>query len=370
MKIRPTTKVIATTVGLGLAIWGGMELWAVLQTNGANLEPVKAGKINLIVVDPKTGYSVRVANSVAQLFPVSKGGLSGEASSGQEGQSRRLPIRELIRSLDGDPEALAFLTESVNNLNQGDAPLSDVVWTADDVKLALAGDVAKVKKLESDLNMKLDGTPLDSVGMYAMRNGITIQVPVKLTVPKFKEPVWSTIRLPYQPRFCKQVVDVIDKRFNPSKAYIIGTYSDEVRKMVESKTQEDIASALKDMVADERAARYAQTVDQILPGDIIMVNDSMLESARYRSYKDEKQRELYTLLLTVNDEARRKLWKYSRQTKDFALLVVVEGVAVSAPKIGTQLAERTVVIDGLRDKRLVQDSVDKINQVIQTRTKP
>lgn len=369
MKLRPTTKMILSVIGIGAAIWLGMEGWALVQTGSASLEPVEPGRVNLIVVDPNTGYSVRVANSVAQLVPVSSTGLGGSASGAQEGQSRRLPIRELIASFNGDSKALSYLTESVNDLNQEDDPLSDVVWSADDIRLALEGDPAKKQKLEADLNMHLDGKPLSSVGMYAVRNGITVEVPLSVKVPTLDKPVGTNIRLRYQPRFCKELVDVIDKRFNPSQGFVVGTYTDQVKKLMAAGSFQNIADELKNLIAEDRVNKYSAVVEKILPGIVVMVNDSMIESASLRTYKDEKQRDVFSLLLNVDDTARRKLWKYSRQTKDFALIVVVDGVAVAAPKIGTQLAERTVVIDGLKDKRLVTDSVDKINQATQARTK-
>jgi hypothetical protein len=42
---------------------------------------------------------------------------------------------------------------------------------------------------------------------------------------------------------------------------------------------------------------------------------------------------------------------------------VVDGVAVAAPRVGTELAQTHLTISNLPDERIVKDAVDKINSV-------
>lgn len=370
MKMNPSVKVslVALSVAAAgyLAFWG----WSEVQIGGFNPEPIQPGEVSLIAVDTGLGYRVRVANAVAQLVQVDEAQLSGR-SSGAEGDTedvRRIPIRELLRSLQFDEKALGHLVATVNNLNIDDVAPSDNVWKAEDLQKALEGDPSLKARLVADLNVNLDGSPTDEIRFSNILNGILIDLPVPVQVPAGDSTKTLTARvpIPYQPAFTKRVADVIGKRFNPTEEFITGNYRVLAQDILDGVTpKENVARAIQNLISDQKKKSLAEKPERILQGSKVLVNDTMVNGARLSSYKDEKEREFFNITLDLTEEGRKRLWKYSRDTEGFALLLVVDGVAVAAPRITTPLTDRQVTITALRDRRLSNDSVQKINAIAQ-----
>ena len=74
----------------------------------------------------------------------------------------------------------------------------------------------------------------------------------------------------------------------------------------------------------------------------------------------ETGKPLYDLVLDLNDEGRDRLWKYSRNKVGTQLLLIVDGVAIAAPRVRHELAQKTVTITQMPDKALIQDAIDDI----------
>lgn len=398
MKIRSSTKFVLSTVALGAVIWGGMEGLALLQTAGVDLASMEPGKVNLIWVDPKIGYHVKVTNAVANLYQGSAGSFESPGKP-TEGGGKRLPIVEMLASLQGDAKALGTFVEVVNQMNQSDEPLSANEWLAEDVTKALEGDAALRQKLEADLNIGLDGVPTRSASYYALNNGITILLKVKAHVPQHPklDGLVTTVRIRYQPKLSKDVMEVLDWKVNPSPAEIAGIYSEKARPIWDYQAElakhggsllgkdEDVVNAFNKLVAtgkiappldirsdlmervsDANSKQIGSTAEKILSGINVLVNEDEISGCEIASNADRESGELYDLKLSLKEGGRKRLWKFSRQEKDFVLLVIVDGVAIAAPHIGTQLAGSEVTISNLRDKRLTESAAEKIKKFAQS----
>ena len=82
-----------------------------------------------------------------------------------------------------------------------------------------------------------------------------------------------------------------------------------------------------------------------------------------------------------------QLWKYShdnkkpgrtdnflnlfrsknRAAKGFQLLFIVDAIAIAAPEITSDLAERKILIKGVPSKELVENAVNLLNEAVQSR---
>lgn len=368
--MRPSLKVgltVAAVVAvLGGAYWGYGEI----QLQNFNPKPIKPDEVSLIAVNTDIGFGIRVANGVAQLVKVEGGGQGFAAPDTTEATSdaRRIPMRELLESLQGNEKSLVRLVAVLNNIDLDDLQPGTNTWTAADLDAALAGDVFLEKKLTEDLNVQLDGTPLSEIRLSAVLNGIQILVPVSVNVNIEGENRTLVAQLPvsYQPAMTKKVAQIIEKIFEPSRPEIIGNYREVALTYTnDPATKEDVRKSLSNLISDSKKKSLAQGPEQVLQGATVLVNNSMVDGAKYTTRNDDKGNPIYTIRLTMNEEGRKRLWKYSRNSKGSNLLVVVNGVAIAAPKITTELAGRELDLTDLREKRLVEDAVDTINELKQ-----
>ncbi len=69
------------------------------------------------------------------------------------------------------------------------------------------------------------------------------------------------------------------------------------------------------------------------------------------------------LTIEMTDEGRRRLWQYSEDKIGTQLLLIVDGVAIAAPKISHELAQGELTITQMADEGLVkEDTVNAINK--------
>lgn len=368
MKINPSVKVSIAALaifGLGYAAyWGFGEA----QLSGFEPEPIKPGQVNLVAFKTDTNLRIRVANRMAQLVELnnSSGDLAaGDMNDADISDAKRIPIREFLEVLQGDEEALGEFITTLNGL-RGDEPLpaDAVVWSADDLQKALDGDPDLVAKLEQDIHMKLDGMPLGSVQMSAILNGIIVELPVPVQVPiegKMQTLV-GVVQEPYRPRFSIALENSLQEDFEPSQSKIVGNYQELAKPILSGENSpENVRRELERLVGPERKKSLAEKPERLLQGAQVLVADSLFEGASYETYEDDRGEKTYNLKIKVNEEARKRLWKYSRDTKGFELLVVVDGIAVAAPRIITELSGREVTVSKLKDKALAERTVEAIN---------
>ncbi|MCA0361083.1 MAG: hypothetical protein LCH41_08520 [Armatimonadetes bacterium] len=372
MKLNASFKASLIALAVGGALYGGYWGWGEMQVRNFNPAPIQPGRVTMVAMNTDAGFRVQVANAVAQLVQVNESsGGNQRASSQEEGEdARRIPVKELFESLQGDAKALGVLVTRLNRIDDSQITPDLTVWTSEDLQKALAGDPALSQKLREDLNVELDGTPLPEVRLRSLLNGIVIDFPVPLQVPIEGETktITARVRQIFQPAFAKQVSEVIEKKFQPTQQFIVGNYQELAMKISRGETsKENVKAAIEQIISENRQKSLASKPEQILLGAEVLVNDSMLTKASYRSYKDDKEKELYSLQIGLTDEGRKRMWKYSRNTKGFALLVVVDGIAIAAPRISTELAQSEVSISGLRDKTLVEEAVKAISEVAGTK---
>lgn len=363
--MKPSLKVGLFCAGVAALIYGGY--WAYSEASLANFEatPIKPGTVTFVALNLEGRYAVRVANSTAQLVQLPPGSQKFEAPRDKtEEQARRIPIRELLESLQGNVQSLVYLTAVLNNIDLDSIQPGMVHWSEEDLSAALAGDKKLRAKLEQDLNVELDGTPLEQIRMSSILNGVVVdvKVPIKVSVGGDLQTLVATIPIQYRPRFAKVVADEFNKRFNPPREFIIGNYKSKADEVLSGKTsREDVVSSLRAITDEQFKQKLAEQPEQLLSRARVLINDSHVVGAESFEGKDDKGKDVISMRIDLTQEGRKRLWKYSRERKGFALLVVVDGVAIAAPRITTELNESSVNLTGLREKRLVDDSLRVID---------
>ena len=361
MKNISSIKVAIIGLSILAAVWGGWWLYAEWRLSGYELATIPPGEVNLVAISPKAGYKIIVSNQIAYLAEVGVDADTGamEAGSDSLANAPRLPLKELLQTLQGNEEALGTLIERLNKWNETDIYMDAPVWRAEDIRLALDGDEELQQKLIADLNVDLDGLPLDTINMRAIRAGILIDSPVKLTLQIGAEARNMTARVQelYKPVFCRTVTTRLERKFVQTDPIVTGVYLEVARPIIDDGSGEDVRRSLSNKISSDRLQSLTEKPLQVLQKTVILLNEDFITSASYKSYEAGERHVFSDISLKLTDDGRMRVWKYSRDNPGLQLLFIHDNIAIAAPVIETELIERTVTIRRIPNEGLVQDAV-------------
>lgn len=374
MKLHKEHKIAIGFVALVAGGYFGYQGYAAYQVDRAEFAKIQPGRASIVGISAGAGYRIIVANQVAQLLQSSGENFesafdyTAENDSEGSGNKKRVPLRELLQTLQGNEEALGkFITSMNDDLKRMEMPTSEVLWSAEDIQKALDGDAILRTKLESDLNVRLDGTPLDQIRMKSLRNGIVMVCKVPVTVAVAGEPreMVGTIKIPYRPNFIIEVEKRFEKEFEVTPEKVKGNYLALATELQDNPAaKENVANSLRDWInRDNLVARYAADPSRILGNADIVLNETFIEGASFMERDAPEGKKLYDIEIKLTDEGRRRLWKYSRKKMGSQLLFIVDGIAIAAPRIRHELAQSTIHITQIPDRSLVEDAVEMINSL-------
>lgn len=329
---------------------------------------ISPGNVNIVGVDPGAGYRIIVANDIAQLVQAS-GDFEGKETEGggaTEGAIKnRLPIREMLESLQGNERALSAFVTRLNDLQENENwPSERVVWTEDELRKALGGDREAEKRLVSDLNVRLDGTPLPGLRFSALENGIIIEtrVPIQVSVAGTLKTLYATVQEPYRPRFLRAVEDSYEGK-NISREDQLGFYAQEAKVLLEDpKQRENVREVLLSKISPELAKERAVNPERVLKLAEVVVNESFVQGASYDRVDMMDGKPRFNLRLRLSDEGRKRLWQFSKRRMGSHILLTVDGIPITAARIQHQLSDSQVVLTQMPDEVLVREAVDAINE--------
>lgn len=367
-KMRSSTKIaIAFAALMGGGYYGYKAISGYLLDR-IKFDPIKPGNVNIVGVDTSKGYYIVVANQIAQLVMGEIGNFQAgdpDESASSDSERKRVPIHDLLKSLQGDEMALGKFIMSMNNMSDRDFPAYPRIWKSEDVERAIESDPELLAKLEQDLNVKLDGTPLETVRISALEEGIVLDSPVEVEaqVGAERKRLVGRVQQQYSPRFCMNVWDSVSQKSNLTQNVIIGSYREAARAIfADPKLKEDVKESILGRISPQRMANLARIPQTILDSAQVIVNDGLIERAEYESYRTNDGKTLFNINLFLNEEGRKRLWQYSKRQPNAQLLFTWEGIAIAAPRIRGELALSKVTISQLADETLVRDAVDSINQ--------
>ncbi len=366
MKIRSSIKI---ALGFGVIVstgYFGWQLYAGMTIDKLTFGPIKPTRVNIVGIAADSGYRILVANHAAQLI---RGGSesfqsnSGPETGGDPSEKKRVPMREMLMALQGDEKALGQFIAIMNEMQETtDWPTERIVWKESEIRQALNGDPILKEKLEKDVNVRLDGTPLKQISLTAHENGIIIEtlVPCKVQVGANIVEMMGPIQVPYRSSLSKSIAKQLEeKSYDAEKlgAY----YAVESQKINDgSSRKENVADSLKRIIDPATNAELARPAQQVLQSAMVVINDQLIDTASYRNYQVGRDN-LNDITIELNNEGRKRLWQYSRKRVGSQLLLIVDGVAIAAPKISHELAQGELQITQMPDKILVEDAVAAIN---------
>lgn len=368
MKIRNSTKIAFGFVAVTVGAYFAYQSWSDRHAFERKLEPIGPKKVNLIGIAPGSGYQIIVANQMAALTQAENDqfGMPDDRSGmGEVSGRKRIPIRELIRSLQGDEAAFSELLMKMNDVDQSTLPRPEIVWTAADLRKALDGDSELKAKLESQLNMTLDGVPLPQLSKDALFDGIWIRTPVtmEVTIAQEKRTLTGFIQRPYRPSLLRALEEKTREKFDLTDALLAGYYRELAQPIWDGEApNESIRQHLESRIDTDHLGDLTAAPQRIIQDSEFVINEEHIESVSYSSYAGGRGATLHDLKLKLTEEGRIRLWQYSRKPGGMGsqLLFVVDGIPIAAPRVTTDLSGREVTIRQLPDEGLVKDAISLI----------
>lgn len=368
---RASTKIVIGFVIILAAIFGGSNLYSNYRISKMTFDPIAPGEVNIVGVDVGKGFRIIVANQIAQLVerdPGSDDQVNADHAQAEDSNKRRVPIREMLQSLQGNEEALGKFVMTINGLSENDLPAHRVIWDDSDIQKAFDGDPVLKKKLESDLNMNLDGSPMNEFRPSAMWDGIVLRahVPVNVKVGKEMKKLIAPVLIPYKTGLMAGLDRELGQESNLTREKMAGHYAAAVQKLLETKKKEDLKEPIMSVIGTKHIEELAAGPERILGSATVVLNENQITKASYDSY-DSPRGKMHNLNIELNSEGVDRMWSYSRGRVGSQLLVVANGIAIAAPKISHELSASSLQIDKLQDEVLVRDAVDMINKRKETK---
>jgi hypothetical protein len=130
--------------------------------------------------------------------------------------------------------------------------------------------------------------------------------------------------------------------------------------MQDGQTTENVTDSLKARFADSQKKELAFNPARLISSAFVVASDQHFAGAKATHYKDNRGYPRSDLAITMTEAGRKRLWKYSVDRSGFQLMLIVNGVAIAAPRITTELAERTINIVALPDPPLATTAEQEI----------
>jgi hypothetical protein len=296
---------------------------------------------------------------------------SPEKNEGSADQDkRRIPLRDMLGALQGNTSAMGRFVMTMNQISDASLPPYPIVWQSKDIQSALDGDAALSRKLEQNMNVRLDGSPTETLRFAAILEGIVIESPVTVSIVKQGKvsKVTGKMREEFRPRFMKDLESQIAEEGNLTKEMMRTKYIVSARKLLDNPSScENIRSSLQARISESRLKQMAELPEKLLNSITVIVNDNFIEDGSFSSYEGTDGKSQHNMTIKLNEDGRRRLWQYSAKHRGEQLLIVWNGIAIAAPRMDQAIPFADVQIKQISDQGLIEDTLDAIKRLNQNR---
>ncbi|MFW5697208.1 MAG: hypothetical protein ACOCX1_01460 [Fimbriimonadaceae bacterium] len=374
-KLNPSIKFALLVAAVLAVAFFGYHLYGDYRLRDVELAEIQPSEVTILALQPGAGYRILVSNEVAKLAQVRGAGedISGASIENLETDNASiLPISAMLGSMQGDQESLNRFVMSLNELGGDNLPAlrEGRTWTAEQLREVLdGGDPELREELEADLNVTLDGMPLDQINLASVQNGIVIDspVPVEVSIGGEVRTFEARVQQAFQPSFTRRFESQLENEdVDISEERIAALYASLMRQILEPEqfenpmNRQDVAEAIERLIDPDYLAEYAEAPERVLRNATTVLNNEYIVGASYEQESTNRRDESYKLNIEVNEEGRMRMWKYSHDNPSFQLLLIVDGAAIAAPVISTELRQSPITITRISNERLIKNAVDKM----------
>jgi len=356
--------------GLAFAGCRMYTLYVILPKHYPRLTP---GKVNLIGIRLSRERLV-VSNGAVRLelggdreFGSDQPQTEDDTSDEPIGSSKSgsVPMYAIIGALQMRPQDGSDLVSALAGLDSAEIPPKDLVWTAEDVRKALAGDPVLKPRLEDDLCQALDGGLLPRFRVSRIRSGIFIQLMVPIQVPSEGKPktLLAPVVVPFSTELTARIRSnrQIQNKYQPSAATWRGVYEEEAANLQKGAHQSP-AEQLKKVVDEKSIEAMGEPAGRLLSRIEVLSTEEQITSGTVETSPKPNSSGTYsTIRLSLTEEGRNRLWQYTFRHPGCQLLFVYDGVAIAAPFVESEMKYSTVAITNVTDEVTAREAVEWIN---------
>jgi hypothetical protein len=166
---------------------------------------------------------------------------------------------------------------------------------------------------------------------------------------------------PYKPSFIRTVEGRYKDKSRVDDAMIAGYYADEARAILDNPSKrENVGESLRRLYSKETMEKRLELPRHLLANATVVVNERFITDASYRTYPGNDGKALNDLTVSLNNEGRKRLWKFSLNRVGDQILLIANDVAIAAPRIEHELALNELTVTQMPDEVLVRDAVESI----------
>ena len=148
---------------------------------------------------------------------------------------------------------------------------------------------------------------------------------------------------------------------NLTREKMLGHYTAAAKTMIKENKKEPIVETIQTLIGEKHLNELSAGPERVLSSATVIVNEDQVTKASYDTY-DSPRGKMNNLQIELTPEGADRMWSFSRGRVGTQLLVVANGIAIAAPRIGHELSASSLQVDKLQDEVLVRDAVDMINK--------
>ncbi len=320
--MRASTKIALFFSLLTISFWAGYKFYPKWKLHSFEWEPVQPGQLNLIALPRNAPFGIISSNHTVSLI---------ENPDRLYSYEKKIPLKEILETLQGNPKALTKLAMFSMQIDETKILHQKNIWDIRSIDQALSGHPTFIQKLENDLNMKLDGTPLPYIQKSAVENGILIKLPLAVTIPSARgnQPLTSYILEPYKPKLIKNLEKKLQTHFVISPKILKETYQNVAKpSFLDPFKREDIKRHLQNSISSYRIQQISISTEKFLNLFQIIFTEKFVDSANYSFHNKDPDQKISELTLKLNHEGQMRLLHYIQKNKGTKFLFTLDGIGI------------------------------------------
>jgi hypothetical protein len=275
--------------------------------------------------------------------------------------SKKLPIDLVLQAFAGNPQALGRLASYLCNTHEPTPLSTGNTWSIQDIRKALSGEEPLLSQLQSSLNTKLNGMPLPSLNRPTIDEGILLKLPLRVQLPFSSKVLEGYYLEPFRSHCIRKFEEKLQSELSLDQKRL--------KKIYHACTQHPhphptLEQELLEQINPSRYQCISQSIQETLKKFVILLNEDHILSAHTINYKTQTNQTLCKLVFKLHEQARLRLWKFSRENPHSHILLTVDGIIIATPLIKGELSSDEVAITTFAETSLLK----KVMEIIEKKT--
>ena len=253
--MRASSKIALSFSILAIIFWAGYKLYPTWKLHSFEPKSLVPGHLNFISFSENAPFQMISSNHTISIINHPK---KNQTQTYQH--QKKIPLKEVIETLQRHPKALERLAMFFMHQDESKMPFQQIIWDIPSLHQALSGHPLLTQRLENDLNVKLDGTPLPYIRKSAYENGIVIKIPLSITIHSASgnQTLNSFISEPYKPNLIKNLEKKLGQHLIITPQILKKTYQSF---FPDTSKRENVKRSLQHRISSDRVQHLSSTIE-------------------------------------------------------------------------------------------------------------